>query len=250
MKVTAIQIGKWYEIAFGKNKTKVKVKDFDSKNGSWICETELDKSVKIKDPKRFLKEIKPKEPKKPKPNIAPIEIEPENPMPETIPAFGEEKMLFKMDKPFQKTAEKYVTVTQDKAAEFIAAVHESAIRAAVAKKAAEFGFCNRDIAEAAVADAENAKEAAKNAGVLVGQGRGGHFNGVMSGLDAAHKVLLEEGRPMRAKEITRLAHDKCYCELHGLTPDATISAAIETEIKRKGENSRFAKVDKGLFIAR
>jgi hypothetical protein len=53
---------------------------------------------------------------------------------------------------------------------------------------------------------------------------------------------------MRAKEITQLAQERGYYELHGATLDATISAAIETEMKRKGETSRFAKADKGLFV--
>jgi hypothetical protein len=63
MKATAIQMGKLYEISFGKNTTKVKVVGFNNKTGSWSCETELGKCIPIKDSKRFLKEIKPKESK-------------------------------------------------------------------------------------------------------------------------------------------------------------------------------------------
>jgi hypothetical protein len=63
MKATSIQIGRSYEITFGKSISKVKVKNFDPKHGSWICETEAGKSMSIKDHKRFLKEINPKEPK-------------------------------------------------------------------------------------------------------------------------------------------------------------------------------------------
>jgi hypothetical protein len=49
------------------------------------------------------------------------------------------------------------------------------------------------------------------------------------------------------EEITQLAQERGYCELHGCTSDATISAAMETEMKRKSDASRFAKADKGLF---
>ncbi|MDR2756778.1 MAG: winged helix-turn-helix domain-containing protein, partial [Planctomycetaceae bacterium] len=47
---------------------------------------------------------------------------------------------------------------------------------------------------------------------------------------------------MNRQEITRLAQERGYCELKGRTPDATISAAMETEMKRKGKDSRFTKV--------
>lgn len=72
----------------------------------------------------------------------------------------------------------------------------------------------------------------------------------MSGLDAAHKVLVEEARPMKVREITELAQERGYCNLPGLTPSATISSAIQRHIKTKGESSRFIKTDKGTFNAR
>ena len=72
----------------------------------------------------------------------------------------------------------------------------------------------------------------------------------MSGLDAAHKVLAEEARPMKVREITELARERGYCNLPGLTPSATISSAIQRELKTKGEASRFVKTDKGMFSAR
>ena len=72
----------------------------------------------------------------------------------------------------------------------------------------------------------------------------------MSGLEAAHKVLIEEARPMKVREITELAQERGYCDLPGLTPSATISSAIQQDIKAKGEASRFIKTDKGMFKAR
>ena len=72
----------------------------------------------------------------------------------------------------------------------------------------------------------------------------------MSGLNAAFKVLAEEARSMNVKEITELAQMRNYCDLPGATPSATISSAIQRDIKAKGETSRFVKTGKGQFIAR
>jgi len=72
----------------------------------------------------------------------------------------------------------------------------------------------------------------------------------VSGLDAAHKVLVESGRPMRVKEIAEIALQNDYCKLKGATPEFTISSAIQREIKAKGDASRFVKAERGLFAAR
>ena len=72
----------------------------------------------------------------------------------------------------------------------------------------------------------------------------------LSGINAAYKILVEEARPMKVKEITELAIERGYCNLPGATPSATISSAIQREIKAKQETSRFIKIDKGMFAAR
>ena len=72
----------------------------------------------------------------------------------------------------------------------------------------------------------------------------------LSGINAAYKILVEEARPMKVKEITELAMQRGYCDLPGATPSATISSAIQREIKAKLEASRFVKTDKGMFAAR
>jgi hypothetical protein len=72
----------------------------------------------------------------------------------------------------------------------------------------------------------------------------------MSGLDAAYKVLSEAGQPMNARQICDMAVVKGYWEPQGATPDATISSAILAEMKKKGDESRFERVGKGLFAAR
>lgn len=262
MKATSIQQGKTYEIAFGKHTSKVKVKQFDPKNGSWICETESGKSIPIKDHKRFLKEacrFTAVGATAPYNNPLPLVASPHEAIisgkrkseaegkcdatarcpPEIIPAFQDG---------YEPKNKKNKKAGNADSAQLIAAAREASIRASIAKKAAGYGFCTNKIAEAAAKDADIASDAMKAAGII--EKRGGHTNGMMSGLDAAHKVLQEQGRPMRAKEILKIATENQYCELHGLTPDATIAAAMETEIKRKGETARFAKFGKGLFIAR
>jgi len=74
--------------------------------------------------------------------------------------------------------------------------------------------------------------------------------GVLSGLDAAYKVLVEAGRPMKVKEIAMIALENGYCKLKGATPEFTISSAIQRDIAAKGNASRFVKADRGLFAAR
>jgi len=75
-------------------------------------------------------------------------------------------------------------------------------------------------------------------------------DGLLSGLDAAHKVLVESGRPMKVKEIADIAIANGYCKLAGATPEFTISAAMQREILQKGAASRFVKPERGLFAAR
>lgn len=74
--------------------------------------------------------------------------------------------------------------------------------------------------------------------------------GDMSALAAAHRVLVEEARPMRVREITTTVLERGYCKLNGKTPHCTINGGMQKEIKTKGENSRFQWVGKGLFVAR
>ena len=73
----------------------------------------------------------------------------------------------------------------------------------------------------------------------------------MSALDAAAKVLSESKEPMRAKEmIERMAAKGYWKSPGGQTPAATLHAAMTREINTKGKNSRFKKVDRGLFAAK
>ena len=74
-------------------------------------------------------------------------------------------------------------------------------------------------------------------------------NGPMSGLDAAHKVLVESKKSMNCKELVAAAFKAKYWRSEGATPEATLSAAIGREIRAKGSDSRFKKAGRGLFAA-
>ena len=71
----------------------------------------------------------------------------------------------------------------------------------------------------------------------------------MTLLDAAHRVLSEYGGDLNAREIVEAAVEKGYWVTGGKTPANTLNAAIAREIKIKGEESRFAKQNRGRFVA-
>jgi hypothetical protein len=71
--------------------------------------------------------------------------------------------------------------------------------------------------------------------------------GQMSGLDAAAKVLTDAGEPMSAKAICDAAIEKGLWAPKGKTPAATLYSAMFMEIKKKGDEARFTKVDRGMF---
>jgi len=71
----------------------------------------------------------------------------------------------------------------------------------------------------------------------------------LSALDAAAKVLAEVGEPLNCKQMIEAMMAKGYWKpAHaGKTPANTLHAAIGTEIKKKGDQSRFEKVGRGQF---
>jgi hypothetical protein len=70
----------------------------------------------------------------------------------------------------------------------------------------------------------------------------------VSALDAAARVLAEEGRPMTCKElIAAMAAKGYWTSPGGQTPDATLYSAILREVSTKGTNSRFQKTERGKF---
>jgi hypothetical protein len=72
-----------------------------------------------------------------------------------------------------------------------------------------------------------------------------------SALDAAAKVLAEEGRPMGCPELIGAMAAKGYwTSPGGKTPAATLYSAILRELQTKGDQARFVKVGKGMFALR
>jgi hypothetical protein len=70
----------------------------------------------------------------------------------------------------------------------------------------------------------------------------------VSALDAAARVLAEEGRPMTCKEmITAMAAKGYWSSPGGQTPDATLYSAILRELATKGDQARFTKTERGKF---
>jgi hypothetical protein len=73
----------------------------------------------------------------------------------------------------------------------------------------------------------------------------------VSALDAAAKVLAEEGRPMTCKEmIGTMAAKGYWTSPGGKTPDATLYSALLRELTTKGAQARFTKTDRGKFALR
>jgi hypothetical protein len=71
----------------------------------------------------------------------------------------------------------------------------------------------------------------------------------MTGLDAATLVLKEAGEPLNAQDLIARILERGLWKTEGKTPAATIYAAMIREIKTKGSDSRFQKVDRGRFAA-
>ena len=70
----------------------------------------------------------------------------------------------------------------------------------------------------------------------------------VSALDAAAKVLGEQGKPMNCQEmIDEMGRKKYWSSPNGATPNATLYAAILREIKVKGKEARFTKTERGKF---
>jgi hypothetical protein len=69
----------------------------------------------------------------------------------------------------------------------------------------------------------------------------------LSALDAAAKVLSEEGNPMTCQEmIDAMAGKGYWTSPGGKTPAATLYSAILRELS-KGADSRFVKTERGRF---
>ncbi|MGD9600157.1 MAG: winged helix-turn-helix domain-containing protein [Steroidobacteraceae bacterium] len=68
-------------------------------------------------------------------------------------------------------------------------------------------------------------------------------------LDCAAQVLAASKEPMSAKEIVADVLNRKMWSTTGETPEATLYAAMIREIAAKKSESRFKKVDRGMFVA-
>ena len=68
--------------------------------------------------------------------------------------------------------------------------------------------------------------------------------------DAIFKVMDEEKRPLHYTETAELIVERNYRTNVGATPAQTVNANITVDIKDNGENSIYAKVDRGEYILR
>jgi HB1, ASXL, restriction endonuclease HTH domain len=70
----------------------------------------------------------------------------------------------------------------------------------------------------------------------------------VSALDAAARVLQEEGKPLNCKEMIQAMAAKGYwTSPAGKTPSATLYSGILRELTTKGKESRFKKTERGKF---
>ncbi|HYH69230.1 MAG TPA: winged helix-turn-helix domain-containing protein [Urbifossiella sp.] len=96
---------------------------------------------------------------------------------------------------------------------------------------------------------ENATGANPATAVVVAE-RTPPAEGKLSALAAAAKVLAEAGTALTCKELVGVMAAKGYwTSPGGKTPEATLHAAISTEIKKKGDAARFRKAAPGRFAA-
>ena len=72
--------------------------------------------------------------------------------------------------------------------------------------------------------------------------------GKLSMLDAAEQLLKSARKPLRCQElITKMGEQNLWSSPGGKTPHATLYAAFLREINERGKESRFRKVERGLF---
>jgi hypothetical protein len=70
-----------------------------------------------------------------------------------------------------------------------------------------------------------------------------------SALDAAAKVMGQNGEPMSCQAMIQAMADKGYwTSPGGQTPHATLYSAILREINVKGKDARFKKTERGKFV--
>ncbi|MCI0365523.1 MAG: winged helix-turn-helix domain-containing protein [Phycisphaerales bacterium] len=69
----------------------------------------------------------------------------------------------------------------------------------------------------------------------------------MSALDAAAKVLKDHGQPMTCGEMVEAMLKRGLWSTKGKTPASTLYSAILRQIRTKGKEAQFRKVERGKF---
>ena len=69
----------------------------------------------------------------------------------------------------------------------------------------------------------------------------------MTALEAAVEVLRKEGKSLPVTRITELMLERGLWTTSGKTPWATVNARISSEIKSRGEQSRFVRIRPGVY---
>lgn len=65
--------------------------------------------------------------------------------------------------------------------------------------------------------------------------------------DAIEKVLLAAGKPLHSSELTQRILETGLWSSEGKTPEATVNARLYSDIKKKGDQSKFIKVSPQTF---
>jgi len=98
------------------------------------------------------------------------------------------------------------------------------------------------------AQSEDDKKASKGKAKKTAKPKGEAKPKKLGCLDAAAKVLGENGQAMNCKEmIDAMAAKGYWTSPGGKTPHATLYSAIAREITTKGQESRFLKSERGKF---
>ena len=133
---------------------------------------------------------------------------------------------------------------KDKAEKVLKAAQAAFAVGLLTEEAVQDAKAKADIAKAACDDAAKAAK-----GFSFSSGGGARYKGQMSGLDAAYKILSESEKPLNAGAITKAAMEQGLWTPDGLTPAATLSGALQADVK-KGDKARFVKVGAGLYTIR
>lgn len=72
----------------------------------------------------------------------------------------------------------------------------------------------------------------------------GHF------LDIAYQILMEQGQPLSAHELTEIGLRKGYLRTAGITPWQTMKSKLSTDILTNKQKSVFMRTDEGTFALR